>query len=41
MKYSPIKFAEKFAQFSDYFSPKIIAKMNDYQFKLCKFDTNQ
>jgi mannose-6-phosphate isomerase-like protein (cupin superfamily) len=37
MKYLPITLEGKFAKFSDHFSPKIIAKMNDYHFKLSKF----
>jgi mannose-6-phosphate isomerase-like protein (cupin superfamily) len=32
-----INLAEKFAKFSDYWSPKVVAEMNDYQFKLVKF----
>ena len=31
-----INFAEKFSLFSDHWSPKVIAEMNDYQFKLVK-----
>lgn len=31
-----INFDEKFASFSDHWSPKVIAEMNDYQFKLVK-----
>jgi mannose-6-phosphate isomerase-like protein (cupin superfamily) len=31
-----INFAEKLAKFSDRWSPKIIARMNDYDFKLVK-----
>ncbi|HIF04577.1 MAG TPA: cupin domain-containing protein [Candidatus Poseidoniales archaeon] len=31
-----INFDEKFAAFSDHWSPKVIAEMNDYQFKLVK-----
>ena len=31
-----INFKEKFSKFSDYWSPKVIAEMNDYQFKLVK-----
>ena len=31
-----INIKDKFAQFSDHWSPKIIAEMNDYQFKLVK-----
>ncbi len=37
MKYSAINFKEKLDKFSDHFSPKIIAQMNDYHFKLSKF----
>ena len=37
MKYSPINFKEKFNLFSDQFSPKIIAGLNDYHFKLVRF----
>jgi len=33
---SAINFAEKYSKFSDYWSPKVIAEMNDYQFKLVK-----
>jgi len=36
MNYEPINFADKFSQFSDHWSPKVIAEMNDYQFKLTK-----
>ena len=31
-----INLSEKFARFSDHWSPKIIARMNDYHFKLAK-----
>ena len=31
-----INLKEKLAQFSDYWSPRVIAEMNDYQFKLVK-----
>ena len=31
-----INFKEKFSKFSDHWSPKVIAEMNDYQFKLVK-----
>ena len=31
-----VNFAEKFRLFSDHWSPKVIAEMNDYQFKLVK-----
>jgi mannose-6-phosphate isomerase-like protein (cupin superfamily) len=32
-----INLEEKLAKFSDHWSPKIIARMNDYHFKLVKF----
>jgi mannose-6-phosphate isomerase-like protein (cupin superfamily) len=35
-KYEAINFAEKLAKFSEHWSPKVIAQMNDYQFKLAK-----
>ena len=37
MKYTPINFAEKLSTFSEHWSPKIIAQLNDYHFKLVKF----
>ena len=37
MKHTPINFEEKFTKFTDHWSPKIIAKMNNYHFKLVKF----
>ncbi len=36
MTYQPIRFDEKFSLFREHWSPKIIAEMNDYQFKLVK-----
>jgi len=36
MEYSPINFKEKLDKFSEQWSPKIIAQMNDYHFKLVK-----
>jgi mannose-6-phosphate isomerase-like protein (cupin superfamily) len=32
-----INLEQKFAQFFDYWSPKVVAQMNDYQLKLVKF----
>lgn len=32
----PINFSEKLSQFSEHWSPRVIAAMNDYQFKLVK-----
>ena len=34
----PINLAHKFTLFTDIWSPKIIAEMNDYQFKLAKIE---
>ncbi len=34
MKFEPINFQEKFAEFNEHWSPRVIAEMNDYQFKL-------
>jgi mannose-6-phosphate isomerase-like protein (cupin superfamily) len=31
-----INFTDKLARFSDHWAPKVIAQMNDYQFKLVK-----
>ncbi len=36
MSYSAINLSEKFGKFSDHWSPRVIAEMNDYQFKLAK-----
>jgi len=38
MSRSPINFTEKFAKFSEQWSPKIVAKMNDYHFKLARIE---
>jgi len=37
MELKAINFQAKLAEFSDHWSPKIIAQMNDYHFKLVKF----
>ena len=37
MNYQPINLQDKLDGFSDHWSPKIIAQMNDYHFKLVKF----
>jgi mannose-6-phosphate isomerase-like protein (cupin superfamily) len=34
----PINFAEKLARFDDHWAPRVVAEMNDYQFKLVKFE---
>lgn len=36
MNYAPINFQEKLSQFHEHWSPRVIAEMNDYQFKLVK-----
>ena len=36
MNYSAVNFNEKLAKFSEQWSPKIIAQMNDYHFKLVR-----
>ena len=37
MDYEPINLNEKLGKFNDHWSPKIIAQLNDYHFKLVKF----
>lgn len=37
MELAAINLAQKLASFSDHWSPKIVAQMNDYHFKLVKF----
>ena len=37
MKYMPVNLEDKLAKFSDHWSPRIIAQMNNYHFKLVKF----
>jgi mannose-6-phosphate isomerase-like protein (cupin superfamily) len=34
--FSPINFKDKFSEFNEHWAPKVIAEMNDYQFKLVK-----
>lgn len=36
--YKAINIAEKFSKFSEVYSPKVIAQMNDYQFKLARLE---
>ncbi len=36
MTYQPINLADKLGKFSDHWAPRVIAEMNDYQFKLAK-----
>lgn len=36
MDYTAINFSQKLAKFSERWSPRVIARMNDYQFKLVR-----
>ena len=36
--YQPISFAGKFALFSEQWQPKVIAELNDYQFKIARLE---
>jgi mannose-6-phosphate isomerase-like protein (cupin superfamily) len=36
MNYSPISLRQKFGLFTEQWQPKVIAEMNDYQFKIVK-----
>ena len=38
MKLEAVNFKEKFSKFKDHWSPRVIAEMNDYQFKLAKVE---
>ena len=38
MNYQPINFQEKLTKFSEHWSPRIIAQMNDYHFKIVKIE---
>jgi mannose-6-phosphate isomerase-like protein (cupin superfamily) len=38
MTYKPINFAQKFALFDEQWKPKVVAEMNDYQFKIVKLE---
>jgi len=38
MQSTVINFQDKFAKFSEQWSPRVIAQMNDYQFKLVKVE---
>lgn len=37
LEFNSINFEDKLSRFSDHWSPKIIAQMNDYHFKIVKF----
>jgi mannose-6-phosphate isomerase-like protein (cupin superfamily) len=36
MTYRPVDLAEKFSRFSDHWSPKVVARINDYEIKVVK-----
>lgn len=36
MTFNAVNFSEKLTKFSDLWSPRVVAEMNDYQFKLVK-----
>lgn len=38
MQYKAINLQQKFAKFSEHWSPKVVAEMNDYQFKIAKVE---
>ncbi len=38
MSYTPVSFQDKFAKFSEQFRPKVVAQMNDVQFKLVRVE---
>ena len=38
MKNKPINFKEKLTLINDHWSPRVVAEMNDYQFKLVKIE---
>ncbi|AXA55162.1 cupin domain-containing protein [Pseudomonas thivervalensis] len=37
-RYSPINFAHKYTLFQEQWMPKVVAEMNDYQFKLARLE---
>ena len=38
MTYRPVNFAEKFGLFREQWTPKVVAEMNDYQFKVVRLE---
>ncbi len=38
MRYEPINIQQKLALFDDQWAPKVVAEMNDYQFKIVKLE---
>lgn len=38
MQREPVNFNEKFSRFHDLWSPRVVAELNDYQFKLARIE---
>ena len=38
MEYEPINLGEKYEKFSERWSPRVVARMNDYHFKLARIE---
>ena len=38
MKHDPVNFQQKFALFQDQWKPRVVAEMNDYQFKVVRLE---
>jgi mannose-6-phosphate isomerase-like protein (cupin superfamily) len=38
LMYEPVSFSQKFARFTETFQPKVVAQMNDVQFKLVRVE---
>jgi len=38
MSYTPINFADKFNRLKELWQPRVVAEMNDYQFKIAKLE---
>ena len=38
MKFDAINFKDKFSKFTEHWSPRVVAEMNNYQFKLVKVE---
>lgn len=36
--HNPVNFAQKYSLFTEQWQPKVIAQMNDYQFKLARLE---
>ncbi|MBI2768751.1 MAG: cupin domain-containing protein [Burkholderiales bacterium] len=38
MSHTPVNFQQKFSLFSEQWTPKVVAEMNDYQFKIVRLE---